>query len=143
MKTISISSISWIVFAVSSSFSFSFNAKLTCQRRSLAGFRLITKEVNFHQKLFLQSPVNENLRYESSVFSGPIGNINELETKEGGLNLKVIIPVVLVLAAAAAAVVSGQFGTFDFTKIIEESAAKIENMGPYGYIYFALVSIIL
>jgi hypothetical protein len=144
MKTISLSSISWIIFAVSSSFSFSFKAKLNSIRRSSAGFRLISNEIDLSQRLGLQPPVNENLRYESStsIRSGPIGNANELETKEDGLNLKVIVPVLLVAAAAAAAVASGQFGTFDFTKIIEESAAKIENMGPYGYLYFAVVSFI-
>mmetsp|Transcript_13070 Transcript_13070/g.12663 ORF Transcript_13070/g.12663 Transcript_13070/m.12663 type:complete len:148 (+) Transcript_13070:93-536(+) len=144
MRTISISSISWIIFALSSSLSFSFKAKLNSVRRSSAGFRIIPNENGLTRRLYFQSSINEHSRYESStsIRSGPIGNVNELETEEGGPNLKVIVPVVLVVAAAAAAVASGQFGTFDFTKIIEESAAKIENMGPYGYLYFALVSFI-
>jgi hypothetical protein len=144
MKTISISSISWIIFAVSSGLSFSFKAKLNSIRRSSAGFRLVSNEKELSQRLCFQPPVNEHSRYESntSIRSGPIGNVNELETKEGGPNLKVIVPVVLVVAAAAA-VFSGQFGTFDFTKVVEESAAKIENMGPYGYLYFALVSLFI
>lgn len=72
--------------------------------------------------------------------SAPLEKVNEVDANSTTpLNLKIIIPVVVILAAAAAAVASGQFGTFDFTQIIEQSASKIENMGPYGYVYFALV----
>ena len=67
-----------------------------------------------------------------------------VEIKENGtspVNYKVIIPVVTILAVAAAAVASGKFGTFDFAQVVEQSASKIEKMGPYGYLYFALVSL--
>ena len=59
------------------------------------------------------------------------------------INYKVIIPVVTILAVAAAAVASGKFSTFDFTQVVEQSASKIEKMGPYGYLYFALVRLFL
>ena len=88
----------------------------------------------------LQPQVQEDNRYVSTLQSAPLENINELEgEKSNPLNLKVIIPVVTVLAVAAVVLGSGKFGTFDFTQIIEESASKIEKMGPYGYLYFALV----
>ena len=63
------------------------------------------------------------------------------ENSTSPVNYKVIIPVVTILAVAAAAVASGKFSTFDFTQVIEQSASKIEKMGPYGYLYFALVSV--
>lgn len=69
-----------------------------------------------------------------------------VEIKENGtspVNYKIIIPVVTILAVAAAAVASGKFGTFDFAQVVEQSASKIEKMGPYGYLYFALVSLSL
>ena len=88
----------------------------------------------------LQPKVQEENRYVSTLQSAPLENINELEEENPNpLNLKVIIPVVTVLAVAAVVLGSGKFGTFDFTQIIEESASKIEKMGPYGYLYFALV----
>ena len=84
--------------------------------------------------------MQEENRYVSTLQSAPLENINELEEENPNpLNLKVIIPVVTVLAVAAVVLGSGKFGTFDFTQIIEESASKIEKMGPYGYLYFALV----
>jgi hypothetical protein len=87
--------------------------------------------------------IHEDRRTDVILQSAPLEKINEVDANSTSpLNLKIIIPVVVILAAAAAAVGSGQFGTFDFTQIIEQSASKIEKMGPYGYLYFALVRVI-
>ena len=84
--------------------------------------------------------IYEDKQSDLLMRSAPLEKINDTETNTSSpINLKVIIPVVTVLAAAAAVVASGQFGSFDFTQIIEESVSKIENMGPYGYLYFAAV----
>lgn len=84
---------------------------------------------------------HEDKRYDVCLSSAPVEKM--VEIKENGtspVNYKVIIPVVTILAVAAAAVASGKFGTFDFAQVVEQSASKIEKMGPYGYLYFALVS---
>lgn len=84
--------------------------------------------------------IHEDRRTDVILQLAPLEKMNEVDANSTSpMNLKIIIPVVVILAAAAAAVASGQFGTFDFTQIVEQSASKIENMGPYGYVYFALV----
>lgn len=84
--------------------------------------------------------IYEDKQSDLLMQAAPLEKINDTETSTPSpLNLKVIIPVVTVLAAAAAVVASGKFGSFDFTQVIEESVSKIENMGPYGYLYFAAV----
>lgn len=96
------------------------------------------------QVLNLLPQSHEDKRYDVCLSSAPVDKIAEIQ--ENGttpINYKVIIPVVTILAVAAAAVASGKFSTFDFTQVVEESASKIEKMGPYGYLYFALVSLVL
>lgn len=106
------------------------------------GLCLATNKLRSLQTSNLLPQLQEDSRYDCSLYSGPIENTDD-DKDSNGLNLKVIIPVVALLAAAAAIVGSGKFGAFDFQQIIEQSASKIEKMGPYGYVYFALVSISL
>ena len=68
---------------------------------------------------------------------------NELKSvKSAVFNQKYIIIAVISFIAAATAVASGVFGTvdLDFTGLMERSLLKIESLGPYGYLYFSLVS---
>ena len=96
------------------------------------------------QVLNLLPQSHEDKRYDVCLSSAPVDKIAEIqENSTTPVNYKVIIPVVTILAVAAAAVASGKFSTFDFTQVVEQSASKIEKMGPYGYLYFALVSLIL
>lgn len=93
------------------------------------------------QALHLQPQLQDEYRLDSALKAAPIESLSTVEEKNStALNLKVIIPVVTVLAVAAVAVASGKFGTFDFAQVVEQSASKIEKMGPYGYLYFAVVS---
>lgn len=139
MKRISLSSIFFLICASFSSLSKAFNYRSSPIQRCVS-FTSSTKKYRCVQIPHLQPQVQEDNRYDSTLQSAPLENINEGDGENPSpLNLKVIIPVVTVLAVAAAAVGSGKFGTFDFTQIIEQSASKIEKMGPYGYLYFALV----
>lgn len=91
--------------------------------------------------VFLQPPVQE----DSRVHMAPLENTTNIENNKETpiINLKVIIPIVTVITAVAAAVIlSGKLSNFDFTQIIEEASSKIEKMGPYGYLYFALIYIV-
>lgn len=66
-----------------------------------------------------------------------------------GLNLKVIVPLVTIAAAGLAYFVSshghlpfagGYDVPFDLNSKLDQLVTEIENLGPYGYIYFAAVS---
>ena len=84
---------------------------------------------------------HEDKRYDICLSSAPLDKVAEIkENSTSPVSYKVIIPVVTILVVAAAAVASGKFSNFDFTQVVEQSASKIEKMGPYGYLYFALVS---
>lgn len=61
-----------------------------------------------------------------------------IESSEAGSSLlqKLAIPLGLGLLAAAV-FATGQ--RVDFTALLDQSVAKISELGPYGYAYFALV----
>ena len=56
-----------------------------------------------------------------------------------GIDFKKIIPIVGLVAVVGAA--AGHVGGLDISAIIDSSVSKISAMGPYGYIYFAFVSL--
>jgi hypothetical protein len=59
-------------------------------------------------------------------------------TPKGGFNLKLVIPIAAA-AVATAYFATGYFGNFDINIFLEQSVTKISDLGPYGYLYFALV----
>jgi hypothetical protein len=142
MKKTSLWSLLCLIWASTFLLSSSFKLRPNSAIRS-SGCSSATAKFRSAHIPHLLPQIHEDRRTDVILQSAPLEKINEADANSTSpLNLKIIIPVVVILAAAAAAVGSGQFGTFDFTQIIEQSASKIEKMGPYGYLYFALVRVI-
>lgn len=79
----------------------------------------------------------------ASRFSFNLGGGGSLDGDVDGknssvINFKKVMPIVGLIALVGA--VGGHVGGLDLSALIESSVSKIAAMGPYGYIYFALVS---
>ena len=73
-------------------------------------------------------------------------SLNEsiIEKNESGIKskLKFIIPSAIAVLAGAYAFKSGLVN-IDIPQLLEATIAKIESLGPYGYLYFSLVCIFI
>jgi uncharacterized membrane protein YdjX (TVP38/TMEM64 family) len=63
--------------------------------------------------------------------------------KQLSANLKVaIIGVVSIIVILLIAATTGRFGSIDITSLLEKTVIKVAALGPYGYLYFALIYIL-
>ena len=60
--------------------------------------------------------------------------------KSSNFNPKVIVSIIALIVAAAAAINGYTTADIDFSALLEKSVVKIGSLGPYGYLYFAMVS---
>jgi hypothetical protein len=90
-----------------------------------------SSKTNFQTLLNSRIPLND----ENDIGD----NNNNNDSLDFKSKLKYIIPV--VGAGAAAYFLINSFGLKipDLTQLLESSVAKIESLGPYGYLYFSLV----
>ena len=129
----------YIVIAIHIGLSSCFHRDCNPSRLSFTGLHLIKTTANrFRCSELYQDPKVESME----IMTADKGN--ELKSvKSAVFNQKYIIIAVISFIAAATAVASGVFGTvdLDFTGLMERSLLKIESLGPYGYLYFSLVSL--
>mmetsp|Transcript_6013 Transcript_6013/g.6144 ORF Transcript_6013/g.6144 Transcript_6013/m.6144 type:complete len:266 (-) Transcript_6013:66-863(-) len=63
--------------------------------------------------------------------------------KQPSTNLKVaVISVVSMIVILLIAAATGRFGSIDITSLLEKTVIKVAALGPYGYLYFALIYIL-
>ena len=65
------------------------------------------------------------------------GDLDPLPNKNNNNDMGYVIPLILA-AAVAGLVFVGQ--SLDFGSLLSEAVSKVEELGPYGYLYFACVS---
>ncbi len=76
-----------------------------------------------------------------SLSTTPIDK-DKLELQPNDNNIKNILKggfAVIIIALVSYLVTSGTFSNINISEILQNSISKIESMGPYGAIYFALV----
>ena len=95
---------------------------------------------------FQQYMRNQEQRKNMILFSGDGGSLHSDSSNNTDSNSnskwKVIVPVVAFLAILGIVGVN-HGGGIDFGPILDRTVAKIASLGPYGYLYFAMVYIIV
>ena len=98
--------------------------------------RIITKQKQYATKY--NSILYATINTDDDLTSTDKNNSSDLFSKA-----KIIIPILAILGAAFYfGSNSGFVKTFDFTQFLESAVTKIESLGPLGYLYFSLVSVI-
>lgn len=92
-----------------------------------------------YQRPHLQSEDSKSNRHSFALTDG-----GSLDVSEGNsssiLDWRLIVPIVAIAGFGVAA--ANHVGGIDFGPLLEQSIAKIESLGPYGYLYFAMVYVI-
>ena len=95
---------------------------------------------------FQQYMRSQEQRKNMILFSGDGGSLQDDSSNNSDSNSnskwKVIVPVVAFLAILGI-VGLNHGGGIDFGPILDRTVAKIASLGPYGYLYFAMVYIIV
>jgi hypothetical protein len=70
--------------------------------------------------------------------SSSVSSEQDEGARSGGFSKKILLPILAGLAVGAY-FASGHIGNIDLNGFLDKSVAKISELGPYGYLYFALV----
>ena len=71
---------------------------------------------------------------------GSLDASEENNNSSNALDWRLIVPIVAIAGFGVAA--ANHVGGIDFGPLLEQSIAKIESLGPYGYLYFAMVYVV-
>jgi hypothetical protein len=100
-------------------------------------------------KIKLQNALKNKFQQCTTVYASSAHNSNDILDKnvtditenKSFLNTKYIAPVIGVALAGAAIYAAGN--NIDFNTLIQQALSKVTELGPFGYVYFALVFLFL
>ena len=127
----------WLIFlSIESSTSFRLNRSHVAKSLSFAP-NALTEMPNGRRKNLFNLHAISGKKLESvlaEVEKSP------KSPKSSNFNPKVIVSIIALIVAAAAAINGYSTADIDFSALLEKSVVKIGSLGPYGYLYFAMVS---
>ena len=131
----------FVVYTLLVGSSISFHIGFNPAKLQTVGLNSTPKHLNKYRS----TPLYQDLKGSKVDVAAMDKIVDTKAAKAPFLSPKVIISAVISVIALSVAAATGGFSSFDFdaSGLLERSLVRIESLGPYGYLYFALVSALM